>query len=90
MNHPKEWHTVLDSEMRRWSAKSWEQLVSELRGLRSYEVNVDSKRYQVEVELVEDTETLLHVMLAVDDGGLPGSLLPLSQTFIREKLPRIL
>jgi hypothetical protein len=39
----------------------------------------------VEVELLENTETYLHVMVAVDDGTLPASMLPLTGTFIRKK-----
>jgi hypothetical protein len=43
-------HSILDAEVRRWSAMPWEQLVSALRDLRTYEVELDSKTYQVEVE----------------------------------------
>ena len=66
---------------------SWERLVFELRDLQTYEVERDSKTYQVEVELIENTERYVHVMVAVDDGSLPASLFPLTETFIREKLP---
>jgi hypothetical protein len=65
----------------------WEQLDSALRDLYTYEVESDSKTYQVEVELLENTEKYLHVMVAVDDGRLPASLSPLTQSFVREKLP---
>jgi hypothetical protein len=87
MNRRKEWQKVLDSEVQRWSAMSCEQLVSTLRDLQSYEVELDSKTYQVEVELLENTEKYVHVMVGVDDGGLPASLSPLTETFLREKLP---
>jgi hypothetical protein len=87
VNRPKEWHSVLDAEVRRWSAMPWEQLDSALRDLHTYEVEFDSKTYQVEVELLENTEKYLHVMVAVDDGRLPASLSPLTQSFVREKLP---
>jgi hypothetical protein len=42
----------------------------------------------VEVQLLENTESYLHIMVAVDDGALPASLLPLTETFIRAKSPR--
>ena len=41
--------------------------------------------YQVEVEILENTEKYVHVLVAVDDGSLPAGLLPLSSSFIREK-----
>lgn len=76
---------MLDSEVRRWSALPYEQLISELNGLRAYEVEADSKKYQVEVELLENTEYYVHVMVAVDDGSLPASIAPLTHTFRRSK-----
>ena len=76
---------MLDSEVRRWSALAWEQLISELQDLQAYEVELDSKKYQVEVELVENTDKYVHVMVAVDDGSLPASISPLTHTFIRSK-----
>jgi hypothetical protein len=53
MKRPKEWQKVLDSEMQRWSALSCEQLVSQLHDLQAYEVELGSKTYQVEVELID-------------------------------------
>jgi hypothetical protein len=53
--------------------------------LQAYEIEFDSKKYQVEVELLENTEQYLHVMVAVDDGSLPASIRPLTHTFIRPK-----
>jgi hypothetical protein len=41
--------------------------------------------YQVEVEILENTEKYVHVLVAVDDGSLPAAMLPLSTSFIREK-----
>lgn len=86
MSRRQEWQKILDAEVQRWCAKSCEQLIAELHDVRAYEVELDSKTYQVEVELLEDTETYLHVLVAVDDGSLPASFRPLTQTFIREKL----
>jgi hypothetical protein len=85
MTRREEWRKVLDSEVRRWSSKTYEQLRLELIDLETYEVELDSKAYQVEVEILEDTADYLHVMVAVDDGILPGSILPLTDTFIRPK-----
>lgn len=76
---------MLDSEVQRWSVMSCEQLVSELHDLQAYEVELDSKKYQVEVELLENTDKYVHVMVAVDDGSLPASISPLTSTFIRSK-----
>lgn len=85
MSRRKEWRKVLDSEVIRWSGKSCGQLVSELNEVQAYEVEFESKRYQVEVELLENTEKYLHVMVAIDDGSLPGSMLPLTDSFICQK-----
>ncbi len=86
MSRRQEWRKVLDSEVQRWSAKSWEQLLSELRELQAYEVEMDAKTYQVEVEILEDTDRYVHVAVAVDDGSLPASIRPLTHSFIRSKL----
>ena len=76
---------MLDSEVRRWSAFPCEQLISELHDLRAYEVEFDSKKYQVEVDVLENTDKYVHVMVAVDDGSLPASIAPLTHTFICSK-----
>jgi hypothetical protein len=83
MSRRKEWRKVLESEMKRWSAMSCRQLLSELHEPQAYEVEFDSKKYQVEVELLENTEQYLHVSVAVDDGSLPASILPVTDSFIR-------
>jgi hypothetical protein len=85
MSRREDWRKVLDNEVSRWSAMSCEQLVSALRELQAYEVEHSSKMYQVEVELLEDTAEYLHVLLSVDDGSLPASILPLTQSFIRQR-----
>ena len=85
MNRREQWRKVLDSEVQKWSAKTCEQLLSELIDAQVYEVELDSKQYQVEVEMLENTPDYIHVMLAVDDGSLPASMLPLTQTFISSK-----
>jgi hypothetical protein len=85
MSWREEWRKVLDIEVQRWSSLAYAQLASELRELRAYEVEFDFKKYQVEVQLLENTEQYLHVMVAVDDGSLPASISPLTHSFIREK-----
>jgi hypothetical protein len=81
----QEWAPVLDAETKRWSAKTCSQLVRELSDVKAYEVEIESKRYQVEVELLENTAQYVHVVVAVDDGGLPASFRPLAATFLLYK-----
>jgi hypothetical protein len=81
----EQWRKVLDSEVQRWTAMTYDQLLSELRHLQVYEVELDLRRYQVEVELLENTKEYVHVMVAVDDGSLPASITPLTHTFICQK-----
>jgi hypothetical protein len=83
MSRREEWDTVLGLELDRWAAKPWPELVSALeRGNLAYEVVFGSKAYQLEVDLLEDTERYLHVCIAVDDGSLPGSVRPATRSFI--------
>ena len=76
---------MLDAELKRWSAKSREQLLAELGEVQAYETEFENRKYQVEVEILENTEKYVHVMVAVDDGSLPASIRPLSASFICEK-----
>jgi hypothetical protein len=85
MSRREQWRRVLDVEVRRWSAMTPEQLASALDEIQVYEVQLDSKMYQVEVEMLESTEEYLHVRVAVDDGSLPASIVPETQTFICNK-----
>ena len=83
-----EWRKVLDGEVERWEAMSAERLLSELSGdPLVYEVEADSKTYQVEVEILENTGDYVHVMISVDDGTLPASILPAAETLIVRKSP---
>ena len=88
MTRREQWRRVLDIELQRWSAMTPEQLASALNEECVYEVELDSKTYQVEVELLENTEEYLHVLVAVDDGSLPASLAPAAQSFICNKKAR--
>jgi hypothetical protein len=85
MGRRDEWRKVLNAEIERWSGKSCEQLITELHEVQAYEVVVDSKHFQVEVQLLENTKEYVHVALDVDDGSLPWSICPVSRTFIRQK-----
>jgi hypothetical protein len=90
MSEREECCKVLDSEVQRWSAMSCDQLISELRDLQAYAVELDSTKYQVEVELLENADRYVQVMVAVDDGSLPASISPLTRTFISQKrLPTV-
>jgi hypothetical protein len=85
MDRRAEWRKVADAETERWSAMSCEQLIAELREVVNYEVVVDSKGYQVEVLLLENTNEYVHVFLGVDDGSLPWSISPATRGFIKRK-----
>jgi hypothetical protein len=85
MKRRQQWRPVLDAEVKRWSAKSCEQLIAELPDEQVYEVNFEGRTHQVEVQILENTEKHLHVIVSVDDGSLPASLFPLSESFIRQK-----
>ncbi len=65
---------------------SCNDLLTELRNRNVYEVVAESKHYQVEAVLLEDTPEYLHISIAVDDGSLPASIYPESESFIRRKL----
>ena len=64
---------------------SCNDVLVELRARDVYEVVAESKQYQIEVVLLEDTPEYLHVSIAVDDGSLPASILPESESFLCRK-----
>lgn len=84
MGRREEWRAVLDAETERWSGKSCDELIAELSDVQAYTVIVDSKQYQVEIQIIENTNEYIHVALGVDDGSLPWSIHPESKTFIRK------
>lgn len=51
--------------------------------MQTYEAEFANKKYQIEVEILENTETYVHVM--VDDGTLAASIRPLSASSICKK-----
>ena len=85
MDRKRRWLKVLDSEMRSWSALPYGQLVSRLSTMDAYEVEHESKKYQVEIDLSENTAEYVHITVSVDDGSLPASVLPATDSFIRKK-----
>jgi hypothetical protein len=85
MGRRAESQKVLDVEVTRWSGKSPEHLINELREIRTYQVEAGSKQYQVEVELLENTEDYVHVTVGVDDGSFGRSVVPLTHSFIKQK-----
>ena len=85
MTRREEWRKVLQGELSRWASMSCKEVLAELRTRDVYEVVVESKQYQVEVELLEDTSEYLHVSVSVDDGSLPASIHPESDSFLCRK-----
>ena len=76
---------ALDLELQHWSAVPCDRLLSDLSEVRAYEIEYESKTYQVEVEILENTATYVHIMVSVDDGSLPASIRPETQSFMRRK-----
>jgi hypothetical protein len=86
MKRREESRKVLDVEVERWSKMSCDQLIDELHEEKNYTVEVGSKEYQVEVQILENTAEYVHVSLGVDDGSLLMSIVPVTQSFIRQKV----
>ena len=87
MTRREEWRKVLQAELVRWSSLPWDRVLTELRNRDVYEVVNDHGRFQVEVELVQDTPEYLLINIAVDDGSLPASIIPASESFVTKKTP---
>ncbi len=85
MEHREEWKPVLEAEVKRWRAQPFEQLIAELQEERVYEIEFGGRTYQVEVEILENTDSYIRVVVSVDDGSVPASFRPLSESFIRNK-----
>ncbi|HVU45896.1 MAG TPA: hypothetical protein VHD85_07220 [Terracidiphilus sp.] len=86
MNRRAALQAVLKSEEARWSSMSSEQLLQKLNEQQDYEVVLESKRYQVEVEILENTDEYIHVVISVDDGTLSASIFPATTSIICQKL----
>ena len=61
MNRREQWRPVLETEVKKWSGKSCDELVAALLDVRAYEVEFDGERYQVEVQLLESTDKYVRV-----------------------------
>jgi len=84
-NRRERWQKVLDAEVQRWLAMPLSQMQAALRDRQVYEVEFAANRYQVEIEILQNTERHVQVMVAVDDGSLPASLVPITHIFIRDR-----
>ena len=76
---------MLEAELKRWKNKSYATLVRELTDEQVYEIAFEDRNYQLEVSILENKETYVHVVVSIDDGSLPASLRPLSESFIKQK-----
>jgi hypothetical protein len=85
MSRREEWRKILQGELIRWSSMSCNDVRAELRTRDVYEVVAESNHYQVEAAILEDTPEYLHISIAVDDGSLPASIHPESESFICRK-----
>lgn len=81
MNRREHWQAVLDAQLAKWSAKSYEQLHAELAELQIYEVEFDSIAHQVEVEIIRRHRDQIDISVSVDDGSLPASMKPATAIF---------
>ena len=85
MKRRQQWRKVLEAEMQRWSALRCDQLLSRLSETNVYELECDSQKYQVEIEVLENTAEYVHIGISVDDGSLPASILPVTDSFITKR-----
>jgi hypothetical protein len=85
MTRRSECQTALAQEVERWSNMPWEKLLRALQDTHDYQVEVGAIHYQVEVQLLENTEHYIHVSVAIDDGGLLSPMFPLSDSFVKKK-----
>lgn len=85
MSNRERFRPVLKAEVARWSAKPIPILIAELKDEQDYVVKFETVEYQVEVQLLEDTDSYIHVMVAVDDGTFLAACNPLSESFILHK-----
>jgi hypothetical protein len=84
----EEWRPVLEAQVRRWSQIPWEQVVSLLRETQAYEATLDTKKFRVAVDLLEENDASIQLSVAVDDGALTYSALPLCRSVVLSKMTR--
>jgi len=56
MKHREQWRPILDAEVTKWATNSCAELVAELPGEQSYEIEFEGKTYQIEVQILENTD----------------------------------
>jgi hypothetical protein len=64
MDRREHYRKVLDSELQHSSPMVCDQLISDLHDVQAYEVELDSGKCQVEVELLENADKYVHVIVA--------------------------
>jgi len=79
------WRPIVDAEVKRWSQLPLDQLIEKLREPQAYEFIDGVNKYQVEVEILENTDSYIHFYVSVDNGSLPRSIIPLNGSIIRYK-----
>jgi hypothetical protein len=72
MGRRAEWQGVLNAETKHWSSMSSEYLIVELHDVRAYVVEVDSKQYQVEIQLLENTNAYVMYWLELMTAAFRG------------------
>jgi len=82
MTRRQQWQEVLQAEMQRWSALTYDQLLALLRTTTAYQIERGSRTFQVEIEALENTPEYVHVAISVDDGSVPASFVPVTQSFV--------
>lgn len=78
--------TCLAKESAAWRRLSAEQVLLRLQDEETYyETECEGTDFQVEVMLATVTEDFVQILISVDDGTLPRSIIPLTTT---ELIPR--
>ena len=87
--HRKELRALLDAEIAAWAAKSFDDLVEELRDVVAYERGDGAEAHQFEVLLLEEEDAYLHISISVDDGSFLKSMAPETRSFIVHRDGRV-
>lgn len=85
MSRRSDCQPALTQEVERWSKMPWKELLCALQDTHDYQVDFGGKHYQVEVQLLENTEDYVQVSVAIDDGSFSMSIHPLSCSFVTQK-----
>lgn len=85
MKRREQWQKILDGEVQRLMAMPLSKMEAALRDRQVYEVEFEAYTYQVEIEILQNNDRYVQAMVAVDDGSLPASLVPITHIFVRDK-----